>query len=185
MRRSKFLKISIPLIIILFTIVFYQHGYLYLEEEFSTAQESLNLKIKTLQKYNQLIAEKPDLEKMIATLKESKRTEETKLIEGQTLSLSAATLQDMVKGIIISRGGTISSERVGKAEDLGNYKVISISIDTVIPDIRALMEIIYEIESHIPYLVIKELDIRGRNFREPRELMVKLDVIALTGAKTS
>lgn len=185
MKKNKFLKFSIPIIIILVLLAIYEYGYLRLEDEYLATQESIGLKTKTLQKYNQLISERPELEKLFSTLKETKKLEENKLIEGQTLSLAAASLQEMVKGIIISRGGTISSERVGKAEDLGNYKVISISIDTVIPDTRALTEIIYEIESRTPYLVIKEIDARVRNYREPRELIVKLDVIALTSAKTS
>lgn len=185
MRKNKFLKLSIPIIIILISLAIYEHGYLRLENEYLAIQESISLKTRTLQKYNQLIAEKPELEKLIANLKDTKKLEENKLIEGQTLSLAAASLQEMVKGIIISRGGTISSERVGKAEDLGNYKVISVSIDTVIPDIRALTEVIYEIETRTPHLVIKEIDARVRNYREPRELIVKFDVIAITSAKVS
>jgi hypothetical protein len=89
----------------------------------------------------------------------------------------------MVKSSITGRGGTISSERVGKQEDLGKFKVISVSVDSVIPDSRALSEIIYSIETRTPYLVIKELDARIRNYRDPRDLMVKLDVKALTAGK--
>lgn len=185
MKKSRLLIISIPIILILLSIVVYQYGYLSVEEELATARESYAIKSKTLEKYIQLISEKPEIEKTIAALKEAKKAEEAKLIEGQTLSLSAATLQDTVKGIITSRGGTISSERVGKTEDLGNYKVISVSIDSVIPDTRVLSEIIYEIETRTPYLIVKEIDARVRNYREPRELIVKLDVVALTGVKKS
>jgi hypothetical protein len=120
----------------------------------------------------------------------------------------------MVKSIISSRGGVISSERVGKEEDLApvpggpvkeepkgtkgdkgpkvkkekleekiKYKVIHVSFDFTAPDTGALRDIIYFIETKIPYLVIKELDCRVRNFQQPRELMVKLDVSALFGGK--
>ncbi len=183
MKKSRLLAIAIPLIFILLSLVIYQYGYLSVEDELSTTRESAAIKTKTLEKYIQLISEKPELEKTITALKETKKAEEAKLIEGQTLSLAAATLQDTVKGIITSRGGTISSERVGKTEDLGNFKVITISIDAVIPDTRVMGEIIYSIETRTPYLVVKEIDARIRNHREPRELIVKLDVIALTGVK--
>jgi hypothetical protein len=53
----------------------------------------------------------------------------------------------------------------------------------VLPDTRALEDILFSIESRTPYLVVKELDTRVRNFRDPRDLLIKLDVSALTGGK--
>lgn len=183
MRKHKLLIVFIPLLIILSAIVIYEYAYLSVQEELTAATESTALKTKTLEKYIQLIAEKPELEKLLASLREQRKVEETKLVEGQTLSLAAAALQDTVKGIVTSRGGTISSERVGKPEDLGGFKIISVSIDAVVPDTRVLKDIIYSIETRTPYLAIKEVDTRVRNYREPRELIVKLDVIALTAVK--
>lgn len=183
MKKSRLLAIALPLIFILLSLVIYQYGYLSVEADLLIAKESAAIKTKTLEKYIRLISEKPEIEETITALKETKKADEAKLIEGETLSLAAATLQDTVKGIITSRGGTISSERVGKTEDFGNFKVITISIDAVIPDTRVLGEIIYSIETRTPYLVVKEIDTRVRNYREPRELIVKLDVVALTGVK--
>jgi len=37
------------------------------------------------------------------------------------------------------------------------------------------------IETQIPYLVVKEVDVRVRNYNNPRELIVKLKVAALAG----
>ncbi len=183
MKKSRLLIFSIPLILILSAIVIYQYGYLTVEEELASVSESAAIKTKTLEKYIQLISEKPDLEKLLASLKEQRKAEDAKLIEGQTLSLAAATMQDTVKGIITSRGGTISSERVGKTEDLEKFKVISVSIDAVVPDTRVLGDILYSLETRTPYLVVKEIDTRVRDFRNPRELIIKLDVIALTAVK--
>jgi hypothetical protein len=116
----------------------------------------------------------------LGILKEKRKVDDSKLIEGQTLSLSAATLQENVKTIITGRGGTISSERVDKPEDLSGFKVITISIDSVLPDTRVLSDILYAIETRTPHFIVKEVDVRVRNFREPRELMVKLRISALT-----
>jgi hypothetical protein len=141
------------------------------------------MKTKTLEKYVTLISEKPALEKQLASLKETRKDDDSKLIEGQTLSLAGASLQDTVKDIVTRSGGTISSERIGKPEDLGKFKVITASVDTVLPDPRALRDILYSIETRTPYLTVKELDVRIRNYRDPRELVVKLDVSALTSAR--
>ena len=85
--------------------------------------------------------------------------------------------------MITARGGTISSERVEKPEDLGKFKVVSVSIDAVVPDPRALSDALYAMETQTPYLVIRELDSRVRNFTQPRDLMLRLKVSGITGGK--
>jgi len=183
MKKSKTLIVSIPLAIILMGLLTYQYGYLRIQSELATIREEQAIKTKTLEKYINLISEKPVLEKKLAALKEARKADDSKLIEEQTPSLAAAQLQEIVKSSITGRGGTISSERVGKPEDFEKFKVISVSVDAVIPDSRVLSEILYSIETRTPYLVIKELDTRVKNYRDPRELMVKLDVTALTSGK--
>jgi len=182
-KLSNILFLAIPFIAVLLGFVAYDYGYLRLQAELSSMREMETLKIKTLGKYITLIAEKPRFENKLASLRERRKADESKLIEGQTLSLAAATLQENVKTIITGRGGTISSERVEKPEDLGPFKVITISIDSVLPDTRVLTDILYAIETRSPSLFVNEMDARIRNFREPRELMVRLRVSALTMGK--
>jgi len=182
-KRNRILVIALPLIVILLALIAYDYGYLKIRAELNSMKEMEAIKTRTLTKYVTLIAEKPQLEKRLAILKEKRKVDDSKLIEGQTLSLSAATLQENVKTIITGKGGTISSERVDKPEDLGGFKVVTITIDSVLPDTRVLSDILYAIETRTPYFVVKEIDARVRNFREPRELMVKLRVSALTMGK--
>lgn len=169
--------------IFLLGIAAYQYGYLRIQSDTASIMEDQAIKTKTLEKYISLISEKPYLEKKIASLKKVRQAEDLKLIEGQTPSLSAATLQEVIKGIVIREGGTISSERVKKPKDSGNFKLISVRIDAILPDSGALSDILYFIETHTPYLVVKELDVRVKNYRRPGKLVVKLDVVALTGRK--
>lgn len=182
-KRNRILVVALPVMVILVGLLVYDYGYLKIQEELNSLKEMERLKTRTLARYMALIAEKPHLEKKLADLKEKRKVDDSKLIEGQTLSLSAATLQENVKTIITGKGGTISSERVDKPEDLGSFKVITISIDSVLPDTRVMSDILYAIETRTPYFVVKEVDARVRNFREPRELMVKLRVSALTVGK--
>jgi hypothetical protein len=182
-KKNKTLIVSIPLVIILTVLLTYQYGYLKIQSELATIREEQAIKTKTLEKYIKLISEKPSLEKKLNALKETRKADDSKLIAEQTPSLAAAQLQEIVKSTITGRGGTISSERVGKPENYDTFKVINVSVDAVIPDSRSLSDILYSMETRTPYLVIKELDTRVRNYRDPRELMVKLDVTALTNAK--
>jgi hypothetical protein len=214
MKKNRLLVIAIPLLIILIVLVVYQYGFLRIQEELALIKEEQESKTKTLEKYLSIIAEKPDLEKKLLALKEKRKSETANLIAGETFSLAAASLQEMVKGIITSRGGVISSERVGKEEEMtpgpvgspkeasksqkvekgakpkkgkpeekSRFKFVTVSFDFTAPDTGALRDIIFFVETKTPYLVIKEMDCRVRNFKEPRELMVKLDVTALYGGK--
>jgi hypothetical protein len=183
MKKNKTLIITIPLMVILLGLTMYHYVYLRIRTDIASLKEEQSIKTKTLEKYINLISEKPRIEKKIVSLKEARKADESKLIGGQTPSLAAAALQDMVKDILTANGGTISSERVEKPEDLDKFKIISVSIDTVLPDSRALSDVLYSIETRTPYLTIKELDTRVRNYRDPRELMVKLDVAAITAGK--
>jgi hypothetical protein len=183
MTKNRTLLFLIPLMIILAGLMIYQYVYVGIQTGVTSVREDEMMKTKTLEKYITLISKKPQLEKELSSLRETRKDDDSKLVEGQTLSLAGASLQDTVKDIVTRSGGTISSERIGKPEDLGKFKVITASIDTVLPDPRALRDILYSIETRTPYLTVKELDVRIRNYRDPRELVVKLDVSALTSAR--
>jgi hypothetical protein len=176
--------IAIPLMVILLGIALYRYGYVRVRTELKTIKEDQAISMKTLEKYIALISEKPGLEKKLVSLTEKRKTYNAKLIEGQTSSLVAATLQDTVNDILKGRGGTITSERVGKPEDLEKFKVITVSMDVTLPDVSALSDILHAIETRTPSLVVKELDVRVRDFRKPKELMAKMDVSAMTGGKS-
>jgi hypothetical protein len=138
-------------------------------------------KIKTMRKYAEAITQKSNLEKQIISLKETRKNEDTKIIVAITPAIAAANLQNSVKGIITGRGGTINSERVEKPDDLGKFKVINVVLDVIFPDVRALSDALFSIETQTPYLVVKELDVRIINYAVPRDLSVKLKISALTG----
>jgi hypothetical protein len=182
-RNSNILFIAIPLIIILLGAVAYEYGYLRVQSELAETQDAVLVKSKSLKKYMTLIADRPNLERNLVALRETRKLENSKIIEGQTAPLAAATLLSTVKDAITSRGGSIASERVEKPEDAGEFKMITVTIDAILPDTRALGDTLLAIETHTPYLVVRELDTRIRNFREPRDLTVKLKVSGLTGGR--
>jgi hypothetical protein len=180
-KNSRFLLIAVPLVVILFGLVVYEYGYLAVRSEVTEQEKAVGGKKKKLQEYLTLIADKPRVEARLASLREARKTEGTKMIEGQTPFLAAATLQNTVKGIITAHGGTISSERIEKPEDAGTFKIVTVAVDAVLPDIRSLVDILYAIETQTPYLVVRELDTTLRNYQAPKDLMVRLKLSGITG----
>jgi hypothetical protein len=182
MKRSKLLLVAVPLIIVLACLLTYQR-YSAVRQNLASIKEEEALKEKTLRKYLALIAERPEHEKKAAELKEQRKANDMYLMDGQTLAIVAATLQDTIKTIVTSHGGTITSERAGKTEERDAFSVINVTIDTVLPDARSLADVLYAIETRTPYLIVRDLDVRIRNMREPKELSVKLDIGALSSTK--
>src|SRR5208283_44894 len=159
MKKNKLLILAIPLMTILFILVVYRYGYQGIHAEVASLKEAEVSKTKTLAKYTALFAQKPEMEKQLTALKEERKADSSKLIEGQTPSIAAAALQETVSGMITARGGSVTSQRVGKPESLGKFMLITVSMDITLPDVRALADILYAIETRTPYLVVKELDV--------------------------
>jgi len=182
MRRSRLLLLAVPVIILLAGLLAFQR-YAAVRQDLAAVKEEEALKERSLRKYIALIAERPGLEKKAAELKDLRKANDTNLMEGQTLAIVAASLQDTVRSIVTSHGGTITSERAGKTEDREPLKVINVTIDTVLPDARALADVLYAVETRTPYLIVRDLDVRVRNMRTPKELSVRLDIAALSSTR--
>jgi hypothetical protein len=113
-------------------------------------------------------------------IKEQGKAQDVTLISGEPISLASENLRELVKGVVSGRGGTISSERIGKPEDLEKptvappgaatpaakdpaakkatkpvagpkLQVLSVSIDSVLPDTSALSDILYSLETRTPF----------------------------------
>jgi hypothetical protein len=182
-KNNKLLFWLLPFAVILLGAVFYEYVYVAVQAELQSIDDLKEVKQKTLEKYINTITQKGDLENRINALKESRKSEESNMVEGQTPSVAAANLQNMIKVIIAGKGGTISSERVEKSEDMQRLKIITVTVDTVLPETKALHDILLLFETNPVTLLMRELDIRVRNMREPRELMVKFKVSAMNIGK--
>ncbi len=180
--KSKLLTWAIPVMILLSAYALYEYGIADLYRRASDTREQYALEMKMVEKYSRMIARKPALEKQYDALKQRRKDEESKMFAAQTVAIASANLQNAVKSLIAERGGVINSERMEKTQEDGKFKILSVSVDAVFPDVRTLAETLAAIESQAPYLVLKEVDVRVRNYTDPKDLMVKLKVAALTGS---
>ena len=80
MKKSKTLVIAIPLMVILSGVLLYQYVYVGIQTEVASIKENQSIKTTTLEKYMALIAKKPELEKELASLKDERKAEDSKLI---------------------------------------------------------------------------------------------------------
>ncbi len=182
-QKNRLVIIAAPLIALLFVLVFYQYGYEKISSEMASVRQMEVEKTKTLAKYMAVVSQRKPLEAQLAALKERRKADDAKFIGTEAANLSAVALSDMVKGQITAVGGTVSSVRVDKSGDLGKFKVVNVAIDAVLPDPRGLVNALYGVETRVPYVIVKDMDIRVTDFKNPRQIMVILKVAALSGGK--
>jgi hypothetical protein len=182
-KRSRFLMMAVPVALILLGLTIYEYGYLDVKADIAAQREAALAKEKTLRKYLAVIATKPGLERQLADLQGTRAAENEKIIEGQTSSIAAAALQNMVNTVLSQRGGVVSTERIEKPEDLGKFKIITLTVDAVFPDTRTLTDALFALETQRPSIVVRDLDATVRNLQTPRELTVRLKLSGLTGGR--
>jgi|Deesub1362B_J571_1020462.scaffolds.fasta_scaffold00061_56 general secretion pathway protein M len=180
MWQHRRLLIGIVMAFILSLIVIYQYGYSYLRNNMEIIQEERELKLRTIQKYKNVLASSEGIEEELTELKKALQEEELRLIPGETPALASANLQERIKRLITSNGGRIRSERMGKTKEYGHYREISVSLDAEFDSIESLSNVLYSIEAGTPFMVIRELNIRVRNYRNPGSLIVRLRISGLS-----
>lgn len=180
MLKNKSFSITVPLLIILALMILYKYGYGWLRSDLAEVRETLSVKEKTFDQYRSLIAERSEIEQRLEALRKEQNASLPNLLKGETLSVSAAVLQDGIRDILVAHGGSISSERVEQPERIGTLHVISVQFDAVLPDARALRNTLYALETEARYLVVNTLDVRVQNMRRPGRLIVKMKVSALS-----
>ncbi len=181
--KKRLIPLAAAVLIILTGIVLYQTVYLEIQSEINAEARSNSRKMKNLAYQEKLILSKASIEQQASELREIKKREEARLFEGQTPALAGAALQSRVKEILAGARCSISSQRSEKPEVVGAFQVISISVDADLPDARALADMLYALETHSPRMVIREIDIMTKNFRDPKDLTVKLRISALARGK--
>lgn len=182
-KKSNTLKFSIPIAIVFIIWTVYEYGYIPLRDDIQEIQELKSAKLETLRKYEKTIDEIPRLEAELESLSEERKKISQFLIEGQTHSVASSALQDSIKNIISSRGGTTQGQRVEKTTDMDKFKVVSVNTNLQVNDVKMLLDILYAIQLNKPAISIKEIDIRVINFKEPRQLLLSLTTTGLTEAK--
>jgi hypothetical protein len=179
MKKNRLL-IGIGLILILTVLVVYRYGYVSLVGGIERIKDQREMKQKTLSKYHALISKREALTEEIDRLRNLLKDEELKLISGQTPALASASLQGMLKQLIHEKGVSITSERVERTDEKDGYRVVSVSFDMTTNSIGAISDILYNIESRTPYMVINQLSVRVRNYRRPSQLTIRLKVSGLS-----
>lgn len=80
------------------------------------------------------------------------------VLAASTAGVAAANLQGEIKRIIDSQGGEVRSAQAGAVSAVESFEKIETRYELAIP-LHALGAVLYQIESHIPYLFFDEITV--------------------------
>ena len=115
---------------------------------------------RQIARYEGIAATLPVLRRQASILEERLRRGEH-VLAGDSASFAAASLQERVKIMVRRGGGQLMSTQVLAPEVDGSFSRITIRAQLSVPT-AALQEILYDLESGTPYLVVDRLTVTVR-----------------------
>jgi len=140
-------------------------------------REEVELKVKKLEKYMQLVQEGKGLEKEYSRLKREMSRLEAGLLPGKTSALAAVHVQNVLKEITDRNEVEIKSIRVLKPQPIKGAPYIKIPVEfRMHSDIAELKEVLYEIQRSSKYLKVTRLRIMAYSRKKGKKISSTLTV---------
>ncbi len=129
-----------------------------------------------LQRYRAVAGQRQDLRQQLARL-QRRQASSGLFISGKTDALAAAALQDRISDIAEGGGGDVRS--LQSLEPKTENGLTRVGMDAqIVADIRALKDMLHEIETGRPLLFVREMEIRGRLQRtEDNDTVIAPDLL--------
>ena len=145
-------------------------------EDRKEVEDNISTKEMTYKKYIAFIAKKKEVEKDLALLRDKEKNLDAKLLKGDTPSLAASDLQQILTQVSVQAKTMIQSTKVMEAEPLsGGFLSVPIQVKLV-SDISRSRRFVAMIEDQTKYLTIPELRISVLNKADPKEVVVTMVV---------
>jgi len=168
-------------------------------EQFSAYRASIEQSRDLLARYIRIGGARAELRK---ALEQARRQQVSagSFLEGSSIEIVAADLQNSAKSIIASKGGELKSTQILPHEEVEDWRKVIIRIN-MSADTETLLQVFYALETANPYLFVDNVQVRAarnltRSMRrraanravaadEPAELQVRFDVYGFMRAKES
>lgn len=116
---------------------------------------------ETIARYSKLSTQVDTLRLAVRELQDADELDRYVLAQ-ESEALAAAALQERVKAIVTSSGGTLSSTQVLPADVVSGFKRIVVSVRMGV-SIDALQRVLYALENDLPYLIADDIVILARS----------------------
>lgn len=179
LQKSIILKIALPLTIVLLCYIAYEYGYVALSTKVTELKDDREQKEHMLYKYTVAVSKRQQIASTLNFLRPIKMNDDKGIIKSSQPNDALEHFNHTLREIIAKNGGQINGSNKALPQKKGKYVIYEMEIDTLLPDVRALSDIFYEIESNALYMIIKYVDVRVINPASPRELAAKFKIAAI------
>jgi ACT domain-containing protein len=129
-------------------------------ERWEWVRSQLEVQPQLLEKNLRFLAQKDELVAMLETTQSELKAKEPKLLTGDTPSVSASDLQDVIQGLATKEGTQVITTRVLNPEAAGGFAKISIQME-IGGQIDQLASLIRGIENSPKLLMVDEINVRS------------------------
>lgn len=154
--RSKLLAIAILLILI---AALWLLAIAPLINWFADRQDAMDRDARLLAGYDRVARDRPQVEKELQSLKLA-QSSIPGLVTGNTPELAAAMMQSEIKRVIDGNSGDLRSVQTLSASRNGDFEKVTMHYE-LSATLTAVSAILYQLETHIPYLFVENVDIRA------------------------
>jgi hypothetical protein len=137
-----------------------------LQAEFAAYEDEAAAQRDMLARFRRLADSREELRGRLEKLQEEPASQEGYL-SGESETLVAAELQNMVRNTVERHGGRIESTQILPPLMEGEFKRVTLRV-RMTADTDALFRVFYDLESMLPYLFVDSLDIIARDRRARR-----------------
>ena len=146
-------------------------------QSWSDSAETEQRSVKLISSLRQTATLRPALEARLKDL-EARNRSLPGFVPGNTAALAAATIQSEGKRVIESQGGQIrSTQDLAPSREHG-FEKVGVRFDLT-TSLEALPRIVYEIEAHIPYYFIDNLEIRAPEDGRPENYVANKPILII------
>lgn len=126
-------------------------------------------------RYSRLSTRIETLESAVGSLEESDKLDDFVLAQ-ESEPLAAAALQERVKSVVTTSGGTLTSTQVLPTETDQGFKRIIVNV-RMAGSMDALQRVLHTLESDLPYLLADDITIFARGARKRRRTAGAVDML--------
>lgn len=138
-----------------------------LRQSYAEIEDAEQSRQDMLARYERLADSREELRAELARQQEQPSSQEGYL-SGESETLVAAELQNLVRTIVERNGGRLESTQVLPATNEGAFRRVSLRV-RMAADSEQLFHIVYDLESMLPYVFLDSLDIVSRDRRGTRQ----------------
>ena len=151
-----------------------------IEARFAEHDRTIEQSRDLLSRHMRIALERQQLEAQLSALRETQSTT-GRLIEGDSVELSAAGVQNWLKALTEANDAELKSTQILPTEDGETFRKVAVRV-TMMADTEAAQAVFHALETATPYLFLDRLDLRGPKRRSRRKkknqgiLQVRFDV---------